>query len=157
MVKVRNALYGGGEFIAYDSVTPLTWTIIDDTGAGTIVTSYPASVLATSQSGSSETKEIESNETFNLSLYNTLIIDVGLRLDEDNTGSDRFGFPSTLLNFTSERDTTEFNYKFVFDISALNGTAEKLRIRANANGVGSFSPTSKITLNSVKLLSQKLV
>jgi hypothetical protein len=90
-----------------------------------------------------------------------MIIDISYEIDADNSGDTNSGDiiitvdGNTVFNFTMNANFSTRNDRFVLDISALsvNGI---INISVGANGLGTDSGDTSITLHEMKLINRAI-
>ena len=105
--------------VLYDSTKNLNFTITTQDTNTSFNSAYPATLQADSNAGSSETIRVRTDDTWDLSLYKTVLMEVSFLVEAENAGQAVInaidGTPTTteLINYNPE-DSTQFTYKFIF-------------------------------------------
>jgi hypothetical protein len=159
-MSIGKTITGGtAELIIYDATHPLTWN--DGGGEGTVNPAFPVNVTVPSNGGVSADEDAFTTESIDLTDFDTMIIDISYEIDADNSGDTNSGDiiitvdGNTVFNFTMNANFSTRNDRFVLDISALsvNGI---INISVGANGLGTDSGDTSITLNEMKLINRAI-
>ena len=148
--------------VLYDTTRNLSFTIIGQDTGTSFNSNYPAQLEALSNNGDNVDITVETDDSWNLSLYKEMLFDVSFEkdLNDRDTGElllqlDDGTTVSTLIYYDAG-DNGTIRYRFTFDISTFNGL-HQIRFNCRAHGVDTLDTSNRLTIHKIALFKDKLL